>query len=258
MDYLNYNLKEGYKKIYNYYELNNHLMTLGLDIYWRIKASNIVVSNLKDYLLNTENQKFIYCDLCVGTGEFLQEMLHKIRKMISNQKFNQSLFIGIDFSFDMLQLAKQKKVYQLENVIFILADVSNLPIKNNSLDLVSISLGIRNLRNSNDKKDENIFINRFKEIRDKIKIKGYFIGLETSRPPNKIIRKLSDLFTLYISTSIAKIVSKDFHTYTYLAKSIVDFFDPEEFKSFLLSIGFTRVNYYLFTFGVVALHIAQK
>lgn len=257
MDYLKYNLKKGYRKIYSLYELNNHLMTLGLDIYWRKKVTDIMNKHLIETNYYNNIKKFVYCDFCIGTGEFFDEMVKRVKKDID--KLEKKLFVGLDFSFDMISLAKLKKVYKEENVFFILADVGLLPFRDESVDIVSISLGVRNLRNSNDgKKDEQIFIKRFKEIYRVIRLGGYFCGLETSRPPNRIIRRISDFFTMYISTNIAKIVSGDFETYTYLAKSMLDFYDADNFKNFLLNIGFEKVNYYLFTFGVVALHLAQK
>lgn len=257
MDYLKYNLKKGYKKIYNVYEINNHLMTLGMDVYWRKKATTIITKKLikTNYFDNIE--RFVYCDFCIGTGEFFEEMISNVKK--NANKIKKKLFVGVDFSFDMLDLAKMKKVYKEDYVFFLLADVGLLPFKDESVDIVSISLGIRNLKNSNDdKKNDQIFIKRFREIHRVIKEGGYFCGMETSRPPNRIIRWISDFFTLYVSTNIAKIVSGDFETYTYLAKSMLDFYDADNFKNFLLDVGFEKVNYCLFTFGIVALHLAQK
>lgn len=253
MDYLKYNLKQGYRKINAFYELNNHLMTFGLDIYWRKKASTTISKLLSRE--NNYNKKIVYCDFCIGTGEFFELMFNKLTEIQYDKK---SIFIGLDFSYEMIARAKKKKVFSNHNVSLILADVGFLPLKNNSVDFITISLGIRNLRNPNDINHNNIFAHRFNEIYRVMKDGGYFFGLETSRPPNKTIRKISDFLTLYILTNIAKILSGDFDTYTYLAKSIIDFFEPDQFKNFLLSIGFKNVHYYLFTFGIVALHIAKK
>lgn len=254
MDYLKYNLKEGYEKIYPFYELNNHLMTLGLDVMWRKKASKIIIQNLEP-VLNEEN--FVYCDLCTGTGEFFQKISNKLVRNTKNS--SKTFYIGVDFNFNMLSFAKAKKYYNRENTIFILADVGWLPFKTNSINLITISWGIRNLRNANGLNiSECIFMKRFKEVYRVIKPGGYFWGLETSRPPNKLIRKISDIFVLYFSTNVAKIISGDFKTYTYLAKSIIDFFDAESFKKFLIDVGFKKVNYTLFTFGIAALHCAKK
>jgi len=268
MDYKKYNLKEGYKKIYKFYEINNHLMTCWLDIYWRKKASSIVINflkqslkqdskqNLKNETSSRTKKRFIYCDFCIGTGEFFKEISEKLYKL-NEYSF---VFLGLDFSFEMIKEAKKRRSFK--GSFFILADISYIPFKTEVLDMASISLGIRNLRNPNENshisKDDEIFYKRFSEINRVIKKGGYFIGLETSRPPNKFIRTISDFFTLYVFTNIAKILSNDFSTYTYLAKSIVDFFDSEQFAKFLKNIGFKEVNYHLFTLGVVALHIAKK
>jgi len=251
-DYREYNLKKGYKNIYSLYEINNHLMTCWLDIYWRKKAVNLSLSFLKGRDFFNKRSKLIYCDFCVGTGEFLYEMYKRLE--FTKQDF---IFLGLDFSFDMVSEARRRRKF--DNVIFILADVSFVPFKSDSLDLVSISLGIRNLRNTNNGiVDEGIFYRRFREINRVIRKGGYFLGMETSRPPNKFIRFVVDFFTLNVFTNIAKLLSFDFETYSYLARSMVDFFDANQFCKFLKDVDFEEVNYFLFTFGVVALHIAKK
>ncbi len=244
--YLNIDLKKGYKNIANIYELNNHLMTFYLDIYWR----KIMVKDIFDDISKKSfNDVINFIDICVGTGDLLFEFKNFIRNKNLNINFN---FLALDFSFDMIKLAKQK--YLLKDVFFILADVSKIPIKDKKIDIATISLGIRNL-----KTNEELFEKRFKEIHRVIKDGGVFWGLETSRPPNKFIRFFSDLFTAYIATNIAKIVSKNIEVYGYLADSIRAFYEPHEFKNFFLEkIKFKEVSYKLLTFGVVAIHKAIK
>ncbi len=244
--YLNIDLKNGYRNIAKIYELNNHLMTFYLDIYWR----KVMVKDILDDITKKNfNYVINFIDICVGTGDLLFEFINFIRNKNLNINFN---FLALDFSFDMVKLAKKK--YLLKNVFFILADVSKIPIKDKKIDIATISLGIRNL-----KTNQELFEKRFKEIYRIIKDSGVFWGLETSRPPNKFIRFLSDLFTAYIATNIAKVVSKNVEVYGYLADSIRAFYEPEEFKNFFLEkIKFKEVSYKLLTFGVVAIHKAIK
>ncbi|MGC8734014.1 MAG: class I SAM-dependent methyltransferase [bacterium] len=243
--YLNIDLKKGYSNIAELYELNNHLMTFYLDVYWRRIMVNDIINDIKKY--NEEVINFI--DICVGTGDLLYEFISFINRNKINYNFK---FFALDFSIDMVKIAKRKDL--LKGVIFILADVAKIPIKSNKFDIATISLGIRNL-----KTNDEVFEIRFKEIYRIIKESGVFWGLETSRPPNKIIRFFSDLFAAYIATNIAKIVSKNIKVYGYLADSIRNFYEPDEFRDFFLNkIKFREVSYKLLTFGVVAIHRAVK
>lgn len=244
--YLNIDLKKGYKNIAKLYELNNHLMTFYLDIYWRKIMVNEIINEIK----KEDNKGVInFIDICVGTGDLLFEFISFIKKRKINYNFR---FLGLDFSIDMVKLAKNKGL--LRGIIFILADVTKIPIKDNKFDIATISLGIRNLRTN-----EEIFEIRFREIYRIIKEGGVFWGLETSRPPNKIVRFFSDLFTAYIATNIAKVVSGNVEVYGYLADSIRNFYEPEEFRDFFLNkIKFRKVSYKLLTFGGVAIHKAVK
>jgi demethylmenaquinone methyltransferase/2-methoxy-6-polyprenyl-1,4-benzoquinol methylase len=245
--YLNIDLKKGYKEIAKLYELNNHLMTFYLDIYWR----KIMVKNIFNDIISKVNfENIIYfIDICVGTGDLLFEFI----SFLNSKNFNFSFkFLALDFSVDMVKIAKSKLL--LKDVIFILADVAKIPIKDKKMDISTISLGIRNLRTN-----DELFEIRFREIYRIMKDDGVFWGLETSRPPNKIIRFFSDLFSAYVATNIAKVVSKNIEVYGYLADSIRNFYEPHEFKDFLLNkIKFKEVSYKLLTFGVVAIHKAIK
>jgi demethylmenaquinone methyltransferase/2-methoxy-6-polyprenyl-1,4-benzoquinol methylase len=245
--YLNIDLKKGYRDIAKLYELNNHLMTFYLDIYWR----KIMVKDIFNDIISKVNfeNKIYFIDICVGTGDLLFEFINFLNYKSFNFSFK---FLALDFSVDMVKIAKSKLL--LKDVIFILADVAKIPIKDKKMDISTISLGIRNLRTN-----DELFEIRFKEIYRIMKDDGVFWGLETSRPPNKIIRFFSDLFTTYVATNIAKVVSKNIEVYGYLADSIRNFYEPYEFRDFLLNkIKFKEVSYKLLTFGVVAIHKAVK
>ena len=64
-------MKKGIKKIFSEvpqtYELINHILTHGLDIYWRRKAATIA----------TKGGGSMWMDVCTGTGEmalYLQQL----------------------------------------------------------------------------------------------------------------------------------------------------------------------------------------
>ena len=73
-------------------------------------------------------------DICCGTGDFTQLV----------QKFYpRARIIGVDFSRNMLNLAKIKN----PKGVFLQADCTDLPFKENDFDFVTVGFGLRNVQN---------------------------------------------------------------------------------------------------------------
>ena len=66
-----------------------------------------------------------------------------------------SFLLGLDFSREMLSKAVAKKSKSKwvgrDNFAFVIADAAHLPLKNDSVDTVKISMGLRNLIYKNPK-----------------------------------------------------------------------------------------------------------
>src|SRR6266699_897344 len=85
------------------YDLANHLLSCGIDFYWRRRAAEIVASLRPDGIV----------DLSTGTGDLALAL---------QKKLPDAKVVGIDFLPEMLQLAERKGVRQT-----ILADAMKLP-----------------------------------------------------------------------------------------------------------------------------------
>src|SRR5437762_5439401 len=92
------------------YDLANHLLTCGIDFYWRRRAAEIVA--------NWQPSKIV--DLASGTGDLALAL---------QKKLPDAEVVGVDFLSEMLELAKQKGVRQT-----VLADAMKLPFANASFD----------------------------------------------------------------------------------------------------------------------------
>ncbi|PYI60266.1 MAG: methyltransferase, partial [Verrucomicrobia bacterium] len=95
------------------YDLANHVLSCGLDIYWRRRAAEIV----RDW----RPQKI--ADLATGTGD----LALAIQKELPNADI-----VGVDFLPEMLELARRKGVRQVA-----LANAMNLSFGDNSFDCVT-------------------------------------------------------------------------------------------------------------------------
>ncbi len=227
-------LQNVFSEVPDTYEKINHILTLNFDKRWRKKAVNIAA---------TSAGKEIWVDVCTGTGE---TAAYLARLATIGTKI-----IAVDFSEEMMAIARRKP--EAKNIEFIKSDVKELPFKNNSVDTINISFATRNIN-----LNREILTSTFAEFHRVLKPGGLFINLETSQPPNFLIRKL---FYWYIKVFVKWIgtkISTSEIAYSYLSKTISRFYSAKVLSEILLQAGFEHVNYNYLLFGVAAIHKARK
>ena len=187
-------VKQIFDDISYKYDFLNRLLSLGIDIYWRkyfIKKLNIKNGNS-------------ILDVACGTGDICFE----IRKSYDVN------IIGIDLSPNMIKIANKKNLKKKYNEIdFINGDAESLPFESNSIDIVTISYGFRNLAN---------YDLALKEFYRVLKPGGTLGILEFSNSKYKFINKIFRIYFHYILPFIGGIFSRS-DAYRYLPES-VDFF----------------------------------
>lgn len=230
-------VRKGVQKIYaevaETYEVINHILTFGLDIFWRKKTAKMAAR-----LGGT-----LWLDVCSGTGE----MAHSLSRCASEDV----QIFAVDFSASMLVKAKHKG--HRYNLFFSIAEAGALPFPDGCFDLLTISFATRNL---NLRRDVLEFY--LKEFFRVLKPGGYFFNLETSQPSLKLIRLIFHSYIRLIVRPVGWFFSGSKAGYRYLSFTIPRFYNPEEFSSILRDTGFSRVVCQKFFLGVSALHAATK
>lgn len=230
-------MRKGVQKLYTEvaetYESINHILTFGLDILWRNKASREIT--------RTEGQYWL--DVCSGTGEMTRNL---------SQRADASTKIySVDFSFPMLSRAKKKNFKH--HVNFTIADVAHLPFPDETFDLVSISFSIRNLN-----LNRNELLAHLREFYRILKPGGQFLNLETSQPSSKFLRKTFHFYIRKVVRPIGSFLSGSKAGYGYLAYTVPRFYPPEEFSSLILEAGFRRAKHRSAFLRFAAIHLATK
>lgn len=215
------------------YDKANRILSFGTDVGWRKKACLSVFKYSKD--------KLDIVDIACGTGDMIiewQNQAKKAQKEISSIK-------GVDPSVGMLEVAKKK----ILNASFIQAKAQELPLENQSVDIISISYGIRNVV---DRKEA------IKEFSRVLKKDGILLVLEfTKREQGGFIATCRDFYLKNILPKIGGFISKNYSAYEYLPNSIDDFLSKEDFIN-ELSEDFQMLEYKSFSFGVCSMFIARK
>jgi len=211
-----------FSRISKPYDMLNHVFSLGIDIWWRkVLVRNVAARHPSRVL-----------DLATGSGD-VALMLRKSGLQV----------VGADFCLPMLQEAQRKGFSPV-----VAADALQLPFTDTSFEAVTVAYGLRN------------FVDRpaaIAEVMRVLKPGGCFFILEFSRPWTV----LRPFYNFYLETLMPWVTQKaagEKDAYSYLASSIQAFPHQEELVRLLESCGFKNVSYRNLTFGISALHIAEK
>jgi demethylmenaquinone methyltransferase/2-methoxy-6-polyprenyl-1,4-benzoquinol methylase len=204
---------------FNYDKMNNFI-SLGLHLFVKFFALKELEIQPRTNLL----------DLCCGTGDFTKLIL---------KFYPRAKVIGLDFSKEMLKLAKQKNPKN----VFMLADVTDLPFKDCEFDYITISFGLRNIEN----RTKALY-----EIHRTLVNDGKFLHLDFGKHNN-----FSKIFNIIVFI-MAKIFGKNFDSYNYLVESKEDFPPPEKLIQEISSCGFKLIKRQDFLFGIISSQVFVK
>ncbi len=213
-------IKSMFEEIAIYYDKVNNLISFGT--HYLIKYLCVKELNIKP--------RSMVLDLCCGTGDFTK---------LINKIFPRAKVIGIDFSANMLKLAKEKN----PKGVFLQADCTAIPFSEREFNYATIGFGLRNIEN------------RPKAISEIYRIldnDGILLHLDFGNH-----NKLSKIFDVFVSL-LCKIFKDSAQHYEYLLKSKQEFPTPEEIISEFEQEGFKFISKKDFLFGTISAQIMQK
>ena len=206
------------------YDLMNHVMGGGLDIYWRWRLARVVAAQRPARVL----------DLATGSGDVLLALAR-------HRAYTETAF-GADFCPPMLQRAQAKGAKNL-----LVGDGLHLPFPSASFDALTIAFGLRNFEDR---------LAGLREMRRVLRPGGRAYVLEFSHPP----AWLSPLYFWYlrdVMPKYAQFITPERGAYEYLGDSIRAFPPQSALAAMMLEAGFFGATWTNCAFGIVALHIAE-
>jgi demethylmenaquinone methyltransferase/2-methoxy-6-polyprenyl-1,4-benzoquinol methylase len=221
-------VRDMFDRVSPRYDLLNHLLSFNIDRRWRAR----LVEQVSPILLRHDA---VVLDLCCGTGDVLQALERRGRGAV----------LGSDFSHRMLVQAQHKGI---ASPLFE-SDALMLPLRDGSLDLITIAFGFRNLAN---------YRRGLEELMRVLKPGGLVAILEFSQPTSRAFRALYGFFSRRVLPWIGGAISGSREAYAYLPESIRRFPGADELSSEIRAAGFAEVDFERLTGGAVALHVASK
>jgi demethylmenaquinone methyltransferase/2-methoxy-6-polyprenyl-1,4-benzoquinol methylase len=192
-----------------------------------------------DRLNWTARPQGAFLDACAGTFDLSLEL--------ARRPDFRGRVVASDFARPML-VAGQDKLDGAA-VAPVCGDSLRLPFPDDSFHGATVGFGVRNLSDLDA---------GFAEFHRVLKPGARLVVLEFTVPPNAFVRSAYMLYFTRILPVVGRIVSGHPWAYTYLPESVKEFPGPEALAAKLESAGFAEAGFSLVTFGIAAIHWAQK
>ncbi len=215
------------------YDVMNDLMSLGVHRLWKRFAIELAGVRPGQQVL----------DLASGTGDLADRFADLVGPG--------GLVLMTDINAAMLGVGRDRMVDRghAGNLAYAQVDAEVLPFPDDTFDLVTIAFGLRNVTHK-----EQALAAMYRVLRPG----GRALVLEFSKPLNKPLEKLYDLYSFHILPRMGDLVAKDADSYRYLAESIRMHPDQETLKGMMEQAGFERCDVHNMTGGIVAVHRGFK
>jgi demethylmenaquinone methyltransferase/2-methoxy-6-polyprenyl-1,4-benzoquinol methylase len=206
------------------YDLMNDLMSMGIHRLWKRKLARRVAGILGRVV-----------DLAGGTGDVARLLLGRGREVVV-----------CDPSLAMMQIGRARAGN--EGVQWLAGEAENLPLPDASVDLLTVSFGLRNATQ---------LATALTEVMRVLKPGGRFVCLEFSRPA-AWLAPFYDLYSFFVIPRLGAAVAGEPMAYQYLIESIRRFPDQQGFATLMQQAGFSEVRWENVSFGIACLHFGSR
>jgi demethylmenaquinone methyltransferase/2-methoxy-6-polyprenyl-1,4-benzoquinol methylase len=218
------------------YDTANRVMSMGVDRSWRRKACDLA------YEFYAKDSIDTIVDVACGTGDMMDYW--RSRADLSGITIGE--IVGVDPSVGMLDIARQK----FPKFNYHISKATEIPIKDENVDILSITYGIRNVV------AREAALEEFNRV---LKKNGLVVILEFMKNENpSFLGKIRDFYMHKILPKVGGFISKNLEAYEYLPNSIGDFATVEGMKKELEDAGFEILYAKSFSMDISTLLIAQK
>jgi demethylmenaquinone methyltransferase/2-methoxy-6-polyprenyl-1,4-benzoquinol methylase len=222
------------------YDLANTVFSLGQDRAWRQAAARAAG------LAGGQTAVDVAC----GTGALTRELAASAPG---------ATVLGVDFSWEMVRRAAASQdaadapdppghpagVPRTPPLAYLVGDAPRLPLRDASVDVVTIAFGLRNLPEPG---------RGLLEFRRVLRPGGRLVVCEFSQPVVPVLRGVYRRYLTRLLPLAARRLTSDPEAYQYLARSIGAWPDQPGLAAWLQQAGFTAVAWRDLTGGIVALH----
>jgi len=217
-------VRDAFARIADRYVLTNHVLSMGMDIWWR----KVVTSRIRRW----KPERLL--DVASGTGDLALEI---------QEACPECDVIASDFCAEMLAHAESRGLVKT-----VVADALNLPFPDAGFDVVTVAFGLRNMSD---------YPAALREMNRVLKPGGRLVILDFSLPEG-ILRGPYRFYLHRILPKMAGALTGEKDAYEYLGGSIEQFPAGTAMTGLLETCGFTATDFTPLTFGVVSVYEGTK
>lgn len=211
------------------YDLINDLQSFGMHRLWKRKL--IKMAQVKP------GSKAL--DLCCGTGDVAFALAAQGAEVL-----------GVDFSGPMLSVAKQRQTRDgVKHVEFVRGDALKLPAADSSVDVLTISYGLRNLSD---------FEGGLKEMLRVLKPGGRLLVLDFGVPDNTLWRFGYFQYLKWFVPVFGRLFCGDSDTHAYILKSLQNYPAQRGVEKLMLKLKCDQVQVVNLLGGVMGINYGVK
>ncbi len=224
-------VREMFARIAPRYDVANRVLTAGMDEGWRKRAIALLSPPHGGRVL----------DLCCGTGDVVFHLL----------RTDPSLHVaGIDFCAPMLDGARARAKHESRgDATFLEGDVMALPFEDASFDGATMGFSLRNVVDID---------HVLREILRVLKPGARFVNLDVSKAPNRLFKRVFDLYFYNVVPWIGGLVGGSRQAYTYLPNSLTNHPNAGDLRERFTRAGFADAGYVPLMGGSIAIHYGTK
>jgi demethylmenaquinone methyltransferase/2-methoxy-6-polyprenyl-1,4-benzoquinol methylase len=213
------------------YDLLNHVLSGGIDFYWRRKAVECLRDIAPERIL----------DVATGTADFA----------IATLRLHPREVIGVDIAEHMLAIGRTKVARKrCESIITLrTGEAERLEFGDNTMDAAIVAFGARNFED---------LAAGLGEMHRVLRPGGRIVVLEFSRPHNFPFRQIYFFYFRRILPLVGRWISRSPAAYAYLPETVMRFPDGEQFADKLRLTGFRNVHQQRLTFGIATIYSGDK
>lgn len=234
VDKSNHRVQQMFGEIAERYDLLNHVLSGGVDYYWRWRTVRRVAPTGAAPVL----------DVCTGTGDLALAYWRAANR--------QTQVIGADFCHPMLVIGRQKgaRADAAERLTFVEADAQRLPFPSDLFQIVSVAFGLRNVA------DTDLGLREMARV---CRPGGRVAVLEFSEPTLPPFRALYRWYFRHVLPRIGQALARNRHAaYNYLPASVGEFPHGRALAERMQAAGLVEVAFQPLSLGIATLYVGRK
>jgi demethylmenaquinone methyltransferase/2-methoxy-6-polyprenyl-1,4-benzoquinol methylase len=227
-------VRQLFGRIAGRYDFLNHLLSLGIDHYWRHRTVRLVPPAGPLPIL----------DVCTGTGDlaFAYDRAASVKTSI----------VAADFCHEMLAIGRKKAIMACvgDRITFVEADAQSLPLPSDAFQIVCVAFGLRNVADTD------------RGLSEMVRVAapgGRVAVLEFSTPSRQPFKLVYGWYFRHALPKIGKLLARDSaDAYAYLPASVGEFPQGEALLERMRVAGLGELRRYPLTFGIATLYVGTK